>query len=125
MFVIQSFYKVLEVCLMSFYPALPPVLKLNPQTSHLEPFHQVSLNSQKSFTRHQAPSTMHKLLSRAENNGTKPLPQVSDLTHFVSGFVPAVSNLTRKNLNEIKRGWLRTCTAGQASVPAVKLLDNL
>jgi hypothetical protein len=64
------------------------------------------------ITRHQAQSTMHLLLSYAQNNGTKPLPQVSGLTHFVSGSVPAVRNLTRKNINEITRGWYSTLTAG-------------
>jgi hypothetical protein len=64
------------------------------------------------ITRHQALSTMHLLLSYAQNKGTIPIHQVSNLSHFGQPSVPAVRNLARRKSNKIKRGWYRTLTAG-------------
>jgi hypothetical protein len=110
--------EVLEVCLKSQHTAL--------STRHSALLNFNVLNSfSKFFTKHQALCTMYLLLSYAQNKGTIPIHEVSNLSHFGKPSVPEVRNLARKNINEINRGWLRTCTAGQASVPEVKLLDQL
>jgi hypothetical protein len=114
-YLVVGLYEVLEVYLTTFKPLNLGTIKPSQSIVWLNIF-------SKFFTKHQAQSTMHKLSSYAQNSGKKPLHQVSNLNHFVPGSVPAVRNLTRQNINEINGGWLRTCTAGQASVPEVNLL---